>query len=191
MKTLKKMIFKLLSQTLSMKEFETWLYQDEFIKSQILRNEMIFELVNINLRSKHAFEELTDFCFNHFDKEECLIQIVKYNCEILLENKTNKVIENFFRNVCYFYDWESDYSIISQIYYLEEDWQMTDEGYIEKQKLEKELFDYAASFLTQLQGLKVEESIELFRNGIELIEESSENSIDGIIKNKKWFQCWK
>ena len=95
MKTLKKMIFKLLSQTLSMKEFETWLYQDEFIKSQILRNEMIFELVNINLRSKHAFEELTDFCFNHFDKEECWIQIVKYNCEILLENKTNNMqVEN-------------------------------------------------------------------------------------------------
>lgn len=83
MKKLKEMLFKFMSQTLSLKEFETWLYNDDYVNSQLLENYIVFELVNINLNSKHAFKELEKFCFTYFDKEECLIQIVKYNCVVM------------------------------------------------------------------------------------------------------------
>lgn len=161
------MLFKLMSQTLSLKEFEAWLYDDDYIKSQLLENEVIFELVSIDLSSKHAFYELEKFCFNHFDKEECLVQVVRYNSEFLLEAKTDAAAEKFMTSLYHFQDWNDDYSLITQIYYLTEDWALADYGYVDKQQLRNELFGIAETFLTQLKGLSVEESIQLFRNGIE------------------------
>ena len=58
MEEIKQLLFKLMSQNLSLNDFENWLYTDDYIKSQLLENEMIFELVSINLRSKHAIKEL-------------------------------------------------------------------------------------------------------------------------------------
>lgn len=193
MKKLKEMLFKFMSQTLSLKEFETWLYNDEYVNSQLLENDIIFELVNINLNSKHAFKELEKFCFINFDKEECIIQIVKYNCEVLLENKTDEAIEIFIKNICYFHDWNNDYFLISQIYYWADDWDLVLDGFIEKQHVKDELIDYSESFLEKLQELNSNESIQLLRNGIELkkvIPEQLKNSkIE--TKIKKWFQFWK
>lgn len=193
METLKKMLFKLMSQTLSLEEFETWLYTDDYIKSQLLENEMIFELVTINLKSKHAFTELEKFCFNHFDKEECLVQIVKYNCEVYLDTKTDEAAENFIRNVCYFHDWNNDYSLISQIYYLADDWDLVLDGYADKQQVKNELFSYAEIFLEKLQKLDAEESIQLLRNGVEFNNVIPEQpAIEEIeTENKRWFQFWK
>ncbi|MDF3026929.1 MAG: hypothetical protein K0S23_1236 [Fluviicola sp.] len=193
METLKKMLFKLMSQTLSTKEFETWLYTDDYIKSQLLENEMIFELVSINLRSKHAFKELEKFCFNHFDQEECLVQIVKYNCEVYLDTKTDEATENFIRNICCFHDWNNDYSLISQIYYLADDWDLVLDGYTDKQQVKNELYSYAEIFLERLQKLDAEESIQLLRNGIEFKKVIPEPPKTDVIetKSKGWFQFWK
>jgi hypothetical protein len=193
MKTLKEMIFRLMSQTLSLKEFETWLYADNYIKSQLLEDETIFELVSIDLRSKHAFHELQKFCFNHFDKEECLVQVVKYNSELLLETKTDAAAEKFMKSLYYFQDWNDDYSLITQIYYLTEDWEFVDYGYVDKQQLRNELFGIAETFVKQLEGLSVKESIQLFRKGVEyqkaIPEEPAIKRIEN--ENKKLFQFWK
>jgi hypothetical protein len=182
-----------MSQTLSLKEFETWLYNDDYVNSQLLKNDIIFELVNINLNSKHVFKELEKFCFAYFDKEECLIQIVKYNCEVLLEYKSDEAIENLIKNICYFYDWNNDYYLISQIYYCADDWDLAKDGYIEKQEVKNEFIVYSKSYLEKLQGLNREESIQLLKNGIELkkvIPEQLKNS-EIEAKIKKWFQFWK
>lgn len=193
METLKQMLFQLLAQTLSLKEFEAWLYKDDYIKSHLLESEMIFELLSIDLRSKHAIHEIEKFCFNHFNKEECLVQIVKYNCELFLETKTDKAAENFIRNICYFYDWEDDYSLISHLYYLADDWDMVKDGYIDKQHVKIELVSYAESFLEKLLCSNVEESISLLKNGIESRIITPEESTIELIepKIKRWFQFWK
>jgi len=193
MKKLKQMLFKLMSRTLSIKEFEAWLYNDEYIKSQLLENEMIFELLNIDLTSKHAFYELEKFCFSRFKKEECLIQVVRYNCEIYIEVKNDASAEIFFKNICYFYDWNDNYPLIKKIYNLKNDWDLALEGCIEKYHVKNDIFRFAQTFMTKLEGMTVKESIALLINGleekIEVIEESRVELCD--TPNKKWFQFWK
>lgn len=193
METLKEMIFRLMSQTLSLKEFEAWLYDDDLIKSQLLENEVIFELVNIDLRSKHAFHELEKFCFKHFNKEECLVQIVRYNSEVLLEVKTDDAIETFMRNISHFHDWNTDYFLISQVYYLSDDWELVEVGYVDKEQLRNEFIGIAETFLKRLENMDVEESIQLLRNGVEIsrfIPEQPKNEQIETDK-KRWFQFWK
>lgn len=193
METLKQMLFQLLAQTLSMKEFEGWLYNDDYIKNHLLESEMIFELLSIDLKSKQGMYEIEKFCFNHFNEEECLVQIVKFNCELLLETKTDAAAEYFIRNICYFHDWDDDYSLISDIYYLADDWDLVTDGYINKQHFKNELFSFAEIFLDKLKGSNLEESILLLRKGIEnriiIPAESSLELMDP--KNKRWFQFWK
>lgn len=191
MKKLKQMLLQLLARTLSMKEFEAWLYKDDYIKSHLLESEMIFELVNIDFSSKHAFIEIEKFCFNHFNKEESLVQIVKYNCESFLATKTDEAAEHFIRNICYFYDWEDDYLLISHIYYLADDWEMVKDGYINKQHVKNELFSFAEIFLEKLGCSNFEESILLLTNGFETKANIQEESAIELIEPKRWFQFWK
>lgn len=167
MEKLKEMLFMLMSQTLSLKEFETWLYEDDYIKSQLLKNKVIFELVSIDLRSGHAFYELEKFCFNYFNKEECLVQVMRYNSEMFLETRTEDAAEKFMRNVYRFHDWDTDYFLMSQVCFLSDDWELVDSGYMDGERLMNELSDIAEMFLKQLHSLNMEESIQLLRNGVE------------------------
>lgn len=198
METLKQMLFKLLSRTLSMKEFEDWLYNDDYIKTHVLESEMIVELLSIDLRSKHAMHELEKFFFNHFNKEECLVQVVKYNCEMLLETKTDNALENFFQNICYFHNWDSQYVLIEDVYYLLNDWELTHDGYMDKRTMKNEICRFAEIVLEKLKELNLEESILLLINGFEIKTTFPEQlatkgniTIDTKLTRKKWFQFWK
>lgn len=198
MGTLKKMLCKLLSRTLSMKEFENWLYYDDFIKSQIVKNDVIFELVSIDLRSKDAFVELEKFCFKHFNKEECLVKVVKYNCENLLETKTDDALESFFQNICYFHDWDLQYALIEDVYYLLNDWELTHDGYMDKRTMKNEVRHYAEIVLEKLNALNSEESVQLLINGFEIktiipeqLASKDNKTIETNLTSKKWFQFWK
>lgn len=195
MEKLKQILFKLLSRTLSMKEFEDWLYYDDFIKSQIVKNDVIFELVNIDLRSKDAFVELEKFCFKHFKKEECLVKVVKYNCENFLETKTDNALESFFKNICHYYDWDIQYALIEDVYYLLNDWELTHDGYMDKRTIKNEISHYAEIVLEKLNVLNSEESVLFLINGFEIktiIPKQLDNkTIETNLTSKKWFQFWK
>ncbi len=75
MKKLKEMLFKLMSQTLSLKEFETWLYNDDYVNSQLLEINyfitqnncvVMFLLCTIN---KTTTQSLMQFGLGEFTKK--------------------------------------------------------------------------------------------------------------------------
>lgn len=199
------MLFKVMSQTLSIKEFGEWLYHDSYVKSQLLENEMIFELLNIDLSSKHAFYELEKFCFSRFNKDECLVQVIKHNCEIYLERQNDEAATIFFKNNCYFHDWNDDYKLLHEIDYLAGDWELVNEGFIDKQFVKTELFNFVQMFLVNINGMNTNESISYLNHGlqkpIEVAEETSNDSTNESYRgpateinnnsNKKWFEFWK
>lgn len=62
----KNMLYRLVARTLSLKEFEDWLYHDEYVLKHIIDDERILELLSIKLQARDAMYELEKFCFTYF-----------------------------------------------------------------------------------------------------------------------------
>ncbi len=114
MDKVKNMIVKLISRALSMEEFEAWLYYDEYIKSRILDDEDILELLSINLKSKYARAELKKYLYAKFGEVDCLIEQIKVNCELLVSSDLlQEDFESFLQNLSGLHDWGKNYSLLN------------------------------------------------------------------------------
>lgn len=188
------MLGKVLSRTLSMKEFEDWLYFVDFIKRQIVKNDMIFEFVTIDLRHRDAFVELEKFYVKYFGKEACLVDVLKYNCELLVHTKSDETIDIFFQNICQFQDWNTEYTLLADIHYLLYDWQLSHDGYFDPETTKNEIYHFAAIVCEKLNKLPLEESVGFLINGVETNTTtpkkeaaSKGNPGETVLKRKKWF----
>ena len=166
MDKVKRMLFKVLSRTLSLEDFEAWLYNDNFVADNILKNEVILELLSINLRSKHAMHELEKFCSLYFEQEEYLVEIVKYNCQVLLKDHSDNAVENMINNISLFYDLEDDYFLISQIYWFGEEWSLAMDGYYSKNEAKGHLLDFIEAVLTKLSSKNKAEIVKTLHEGV-------------------------
>lgn len=171
MDKVKQMLYKVLSRSLTVEEFENWLYNDEYINSQVLDNEVVLDLLCLNFRSKHIMYELEKFCFRNFNKEECLIEVVKANCEMILSDETDKNIDAFIHNIGHFYNWNDDYTLIDQVYSFGNKWSLAWDGYYSKSEAKKYVLEFARISIEKLNG---NQRLRVFANGIEL------NSLDYI-----------
>lgn len=193
MEQLKYKLFKVLSRTLSLEEFESWLYSDTYINDQILKNDLVLELVSMNFRSRQIMTDLDSFCFVHFDKEEILAAIVELNCEKYLQENSENSAENMINNICLYYNWDDDYSLISQFYWHREDWDLALEGCYSKNDIKNELDELVQKVIDQMSNTDIEGKKNILHEGIELEKDKNANSVVNEVnyKSRKWFQFWK
>lgn len=208
MDKIKNMIVKLISQALSMKEFEAWLYNDEYVNSHILDDENILELLSINLKSVHAIAELEKYLYAKLGEEDCLVEQVKINCEVLLSSELKqKDFELFLHNIYRLHNWEKDYRLISQVYWFDDEWSLAIDGYSNRNRLEKEILVYTEEVSERLSKADKNEITEILNEGVEIklthhvtptLNEtlSSNNSLTTDSDTKKnrtrrWFELWK
>jgi len=205
MDKVKNMIVKLISRALSMEEFEAWLYNDEYVNNHILDDEGILELLSINLKSKYARAELEKYLYAKFGEEDCLIEQVKVNCEVLVSSDlTQKDFESFLHSLYRLHDWDKDYRLISQAYWFDDEWSLAMDGYSDRNRLEKEVLAYAKEVLQKLSKADKDEIVEILNEGVEiklttevtptLNESKSPNNVsldESKERTRKWFEFWK
>ncbi|UBM60006.1 hypothetical protein LAG90_09055 [Marinilongibacter aquaticus] len=179
------MLYKLMSRTLTLEEFETWLYNDEYVKNNLPSNGLILELLSINLRSKHALWELEKFCFENFSREECILEVVRSNCEKIRDGAGDQAIGDFISNIGRYYDWDEGYCLVSQVYWLGDEWSMAQEGYCSKSEVRRDILEFA---LVLLEKLDQNLDVKVLVDGIELSGTGREFTLN---KTKKWFEFWK
>lgn len=187
MKMLEYKVYEVLSRTLPVKEFEQWLYANEYVTGHIADNELVFELVNLDYRSRDIYYQLKVVCKKYLNWEDCLIAIVEFNCRKHLKTDTFETASVLLKNIYRYNDWDSDRELMNWCYFKYFEMDEIDHGLTSKQTLVSEVSEYARKVLEKLDGADRDARIELLKNGLEpkYIEPVKEPT------TKKWYQFWK
>ncbi|MFT6983553.1 MAG: hypothetical protein ACJAUD_002331 [Crocinitomicaceae bacterium] len=198
MKKLKSKICETLSRLISIEEFETWLYSTPEILNAVETNDLIFQVVSLDYKGKHIFHELEMFCFQNFDNNEFMVELIQNSCEAILKSQSNSEMKNIVDFLAAKFDWDDDNSMLNEFYWLQDEIETKQWGYgDEKAKVSSVnigfVKKYAQKALIKLEGASQEEKIKIFRKGcIDRQEEQQEEIvIEDQIKNKLRFQFWK
>ncbi len=94
---LKKMVFKTIEDHLPLKEFETWLYDQEDLSNQI-GEDLILELFTFNYNQNGAKYAFKNTFLNCFDKEEFMLWKVKTNLQDLIDGRETRerILNDFY-----------------------------------------------------------------------------------------------
>lgn len=193
MEKIKEMMFAVLSRTLSISEFENWLYSDPFVNTNILQNDLVWAILSINLKSKEAYGELQKVCDRYFDRLEFLFAVVENNAMKFLEDESPSGAMTFLSNVTQFYDWDDDYGLINQVKNIQYDWDLVLEGIYSKAEVLQALSSFIQSVLCVSDIGRIEEKRRVVMEGVEwnLVSPAIAQMLVNKNQNKKWYQFWK
>jgi len=108
MKTIDRNIFKLISNTITVDEFESYLYQEDVI-AQIDSNELVFDLVDINYKKQDFLKEVKNVVQKHFNELDFLLIELRFNCLKIIEAESISQIEDIISKYSNLYR-ESDFN---------------------------------------------------------------------------------
>jgi hypothetical protein len=188
---LKKMVFETIEEHLSLKDFESWLYQQDDLVNQ-LNDDLIFALFTFNYKQNGAKYEFKKSALEFFDKEEFMLWKVKTNLQDLI-NET-----------------ESRDRILNEFYYLGYDelpflhelgyyaFQLEDAEYLnfDRESIIQEMKNVALDILHEIKEAEnkvTDFKISTFkRSPIPKVKAEVFNSkIEKALSSKKWWQFWK
>lgn len=203
MDQIKNMIVKFLSRAITREEFEQWLYYDNYVNDRILFDDHILELLSINLRAKSASLELEKYLNDKFEEEDCLIEQVKVNCEVLmLSDRNPQDFAVFIGNLSKLHDWTNERGLLTQIYWFQTEWDLANDGYSDRQQVEKEILVFATEFLQKLHDSDKAAMIEVIQAGIKIPIPKDTGEPNNASKElhktvarepkriSKWFKIW-
>ena len=187
MSDLREKLFLLLAKRLTKEEFETWLYADAFILSNV-EKEPILELLCINLKSTQALYELQLYCNRQFGEDNFLVRNIEYQCENFLEQPSEQNAMLLFYGTVNSSD-EKGRHLLYQFYLMELDFETS--SYYENGAGLSGLKRQVAVVLEKLQERNEEEKIQLLYQGINdfRFRNMPQNAINQ--RSKKWYQFWR
>ncbi len=193
-------LMQVIARTLSLKEFELWLYTDEFVNSQASSDDIIIDLLSVNFNLKNSISSLEKIALSSFKKEEVLISVIQHNFGKLIEENIENSLNTCFYNISCFDDFQEEYELLSDIRVLSYEWEYAENGIYSKEETLNDLIPIAQKIFEELSSRTHIEKIELLKNGLENGTNNHENSgrsqfIPTIsytkIKSRKWYQFWK
>lgn len=190
MKELRKMIIAVLSNAISVEEFEEWMYKDPFVNSNV-EDEFVLELLSIDFRSRHARHELENVAFLLVSKEEVIMSVIQQACSEFIEKRTDESVELLFDAIIPYYEWDCDYFLVEQFYWLVSEWELSRDGYAQKPVVKKDIEELATAVLHVFDHHSLEAGILLVRRGAKV---KSQRVIHHVVKEpspNKWYQFWK
>lgn len=108
METLKLKIFEVLVNDISIKEFETWLYNSEEIISKIRTNNFIYKIITINYKSEKWRIQLEELTFSKFDKDELIVLIIEKECNRIIHTENYDEIYSSLSKIMMHFDYETE-----------------------------------------------------------------------------------
>lgn len=109
---------------------------------------------------------LKSFASHILCREEFLIEVLRANSEMLLLHNID--IDNFIDNIYRFYDWDNDYNLMKQVYWLREEWDLATEGCISKEEAKETIHEFARMIVEKLAESKEDQRLQILKNGVKL-----------------------
>lgn len=131
MEALELKIFDVLVEKITVLEFENWLYESEEIIGDIELNALYFDAITINYRSKTWEMDLNAIAINHLGEKCCEILEIWKVCTSIIKSETFSETHNVLYGLAKDFDYETDYSIVSELYVLRDYFDLVSEGVCE------------------------------------------------------------
>lgn len=132
MEALKLKIFDVLTETISVGEFEQWLYADPKVLKAIDSDELVFDVISLNYKERNSLDTLLKLTSEKFNYQENTVISIVSSCKKInaLENKTlifqevSKINEGF--------DYETNYSLLWIFFSFNEQIYSVEEGFLKE-----------------------------------------------------------
>lgn len=201
MEELKIEIVKFLSGLIDSREFESWLYSNEYINSNAESVGIVLDTLCIDYRSKRSKEELYSVFKSNFSLEEYLVLFIELKCEFLLKSNSIEGIVEYLNAIYRYYSWDNKYRLIESFYWILNDWECIGYTMVSEQDIINETVELAKKILDKFKKCSLDEKIELLIKGFpkEKVGVIEELEIINPLKSKstyednkpKWYQFWK
>jgi hypothetical protein len=147
MEAIKSKIFDVLTNRISITQFENWLYDSEEILENLKEDSLYFDVVTINYKSKSWRTDLKAITLNKFTFEFTEIVKIEESCTLIVNAKTAEEIYNVISKLVKDFNFETDYSILWEFLRLKDYFDLVKEGLISVGNLEKQSRFYASKTL--------------------------------------------
>ena len=151
MKTLELKIFDVLTDRITVSEFENWLYNSNELLSAIQTKTLYFDIITINYKSTNWKQVLINLVKNNYGEKVCeIIKIFKV-CSLISQSKTEDQTYEALCEMTENFNYDTDYSISLELYSLKDYFDLVREGFWKIGTLEIEAKFYAKKTLELFQ----------------------------------------
>ena len=118
MEALKLKIFDVLTEKMSILEFENWLYNSTYLSQNIKGDSLLFNVININYRERNSLKELENIASNIFSFEELLAKRLEKNCIKIINSRNSDNYKNYVSNIIQDFDFDIDFYAFWDFYHI-------------------------------------------------------------------------
>lgn len=195
MEKIKEKSIDLLLGIISKEDFEMILY--EKVKSEdLIKNKLLFDLVNINYRNDNFKVYLLELIQENFPEETIIIlKIHHYSTLIKDEDNYDKIYKNFYQ-IYKLIDFDKDYQLLWDFYEIQTRLDLVGINYEKEENVISSLKTLCNRVCIEFKSLKeLKDKINFLVYGLKEEEKVvlvQENQVKTkIINSKKWYQFWK
>ncbi|NMH88952.1 hypothetical protein [Flavivirga algicola] len=159
MEALKIKIFDVLTEKITVSEFENWLYNSEEILENLKSNTFYFDLISINYKSKKWLKELNDLIKDKYDEDYLIILKIERGCLEICQSETPSQVYQTLSKLIIDFDYETDLDILWKFYSLYGCYDSFEGSMFNKCYIEKEAKFYSKQVLKISKNCKDYEEI--------------------------------
>lgn len=112
MEALKLKIFQVLTEKITVLEFENWMYNSEEFMGEINNNSLYFDVISINYKDEKWFKKLEQLCNNEFTEDFLLLFKIENSCLEVMKSSTAKETYQILSKLLVNFNYDSDYDIM-------------------------------------------------------------------------------
>lgn len=199
MEEIKEKAIELLLDIISKEDFETILY--EKVKTEdLIKNRLLFDLVNINYREDNFKLYLSELLDANLPKETITIYKINYYSTLIEDEEDLSKIYGNFESIYKLFNYDTDYSLLWDFQYINSRLDLVEIGYEKEDDVIYNLKFLCKKVCEEFVLLKtIEDKVKFlcdgFGNGILLeskkIKSTQNKSKLNLPLIKKWWQFWK
>ena len=118
MKALEYKIFDVLTERITVSEFENWLYSSEYLTQQVQENTFLFDVVNINFKDEKCIRDLFQLAKEKFTEDEFIALKIISICNKIVEDSSAENYINYVKNIAEDFHYETDLNPLDEFYSL-------------------------------------------------------------------------
>lgn len=193
---LKEKIFFVLLGKIRIDDFESWLYNEEYIIKSIEEDAFVYDLITINYKDENTMSLLKEVAFKKFKDEEYIILFIEMNCKKILVLDQWISIHNAFSEIFSFFDYDKDYFLMWRFYSINVDIGLIDIGYVTIADVIIDIKKLSLQIVNQLKECStIGERIKFLEEGFEDLSSVEVIDLEELfIKEnikRKWYEFWK
>ena len=177
METLKLKIFDILTEKITVSEFENWLYDSEYLKHKITEDSLIFNVININYKEEDAINRIEEIASEIFSDEEFLIVKIERYCFKIINSDNTDDYKNYVSKIIENFDFDNDsepYWDFYNIYYSFDGYDMCEYENSSSEHVDYKAKKYAKSVIEKLMiANSIKEKVTLLKQKEEKTELNS------------------